>query len=88
MFEAISSSEFRKNLRGVFEKICRDHVTVIATRAKGENIVMMSESDYHALNETAYLLSRPTNKARLSAALKDKGTTYDTLGDIEDALGI
>ena len=72
--ESMSYSEARKNLAKTMEQVCNDHAPIAITR-KGEGaVVMMSIEDYHALEETAYLLRSPKNMRRLVAAMSDLET--------------
>ena len=53
------------------EQVCDDHAPIAITR-KGEGaVVMMSMSDYQALEETAYLLRSPKNTRRLIEAVAE-----------------
>jgi antitoxin YefM len=63
--EAISYTAARQNLSKTMEKVCKDHTPVIVTRQKSDSVVIMSLSDYEALEETAYLLRSPRNARRL-----------------------
>jgi antitoxin YefM len=47
------------------EKVCDDHAPMIITRKNSRSVVMMALDDYHALEETAYLLRSPKNARRL-----------------------
>jgi antitoxin YefM len=64
-----SYSRARRNLKSVFDQVCRDHEPVVITRRSGENVVVLSEEDYASLEETAYLLRSPANARRLLEAV-------------------
>lgn len=68
---AISYSELRRNLKSVMDDISQRHEPVIVMRQYAENMILISESDYSALEETAYLLRNPKNAERLLRSLKD-----------------
>lgn len=76
--EAITYTAARKNLAKTMEKVCEDHSPVIITRQKSDSVVLMSLSDFQALEETAYLLRSPKNTRRLIEAVgqleKGEGT--------------
>ena len=69
--ETISYTTVRKDLAKTMEKICDDHIPVIITRQTAKSVIMLSLEDYHALEETAYLLRSPKNAARLADAIEE-----------------
>lgn len=77
----VSYTSARSHLAKTMQKVCEDHTPIIITRAKAEPVVMMSLSDYEAMQETNYLMKSPANAARLAEAIdeiekmiaKDKG---------------
>lgn len=66
---AITASEARKNLFPLIEQVNDDHTPVEITSKRG-NAVLMSRSDFDALQETAYLLRVPANARRLLESLE------------------
>ena len=44
---------------------------LFVTRARGEDIVVLSKSDYESMEETLYLLSNPKNAERLLKGMKE-----------------
>ena len=67
--EAVSYSYLRENLRDVMNTVSDEHAPVIITRKTGENMVLLSLSEYNAMKETAYRLSGPKNAQRLHCSL-------------------
>ena len=63
--DAISYTAARQNLAKTMDKVCDDHDAIIITRRNQQSVVMLSLSDYKALEETAYLLRSPKNAKRL-----------------------
>lgn len=64
--KAISFSEARANLKAVMDRVVADKVAVTITRQRGRgNVVMVSESEWAAIEETFYLLSSPANAKHL-----------------------
>ncbi len=63
-------SDFRQKLKGYLDQVFESHTPLHVTRTKGENIVVLSESDYESLMETVYLLKSPKNAARLMEAVE------------------
>ena len=71
MNQAITYSSFRGALKSWFDKVCANHEPLLVTRRSGEDIVILSRSDYSALEETAYLLRSPKNAERILSAYED-----------------
>lgn len=67
----ISYSAFRARLAGTLDKVNEDHQPVLITRQKGKPAVVMSLEDFHAYQETAYLMASPKNAARLNQAIAE-----------------
>jgi antitoxin YefM len=63
-------SRARANLKAVMDRVVADHVPVTIARQSGENVVMVSESDWASIEETLHLLSSPRNAARLMEAVQ------------------
>ena len=63
-------TDIRKNLKSSFDKVIREHIPLLVTRKNGGNVVILSEDDFEALEETAYLLRSPKNAKRLLEAMK------------------
>lgn len=62
-------SDFRQKLKSYLDMVFSSHTPLHITRSKGENFVVLSESDYESLMETFYLLKSPKNAERLISAL-------------------
>lgn len=86
----ISYSQTRQNLKSVFDSVVDQSEPIFVKRKNGQNVVILSEADYTALNETAYLLSSPANRKHLKAGLKNlkKGETqtFDSLEVLDNAI--
>lgn len=50
------------------DRVCNDHEALIITRNGDQAVVMLSQEDYRALEETAYLLRKPSSARRLLSA--------------------
>jgi antitoxin YefM len=68
--QTVTYSETRENLKSVLDKVVADRAPVMITRQRGENVVMVSASDWSAMEETNYLLASPRNAERLLAAVR------------------
>ncbi len=91
MNQTISYAKARQNLKHSFDKVCEENVTLLVERRNGENVVIISEEDFLALEETAYLLRSPKNAKRLLESLeetKSKRTTFNNVNELADAIGI
>jgi len=81
--DAISYTAARQNLAKTMDKVCDEHEAIIITRSNQQSVVMLSLSDYKALEETAYLLRSPKNAKRLLESVLDlesgKGTERELL---------
>ncbi len=82
---AITYTAARENLASTIDQVCNDRNPVIITRKRSQSVVMMSLSDYDALEETAYLLRSPANAKRLVSALEnlEKGKTKERQIDMD-----
>jgi antitoxin YefM len=66
---AITTSEARRDLFGLIERVNLDHTEVEIMSRRG-SAVLMSKDEYDALVETSYLLRSPANARRLISALE------------------
>jgi antitoxin YefM len=64
---AITTSEARRDLFGLIERVNLDHTEIEIMSRRG-SAVLMSKDEYDALVETSYLLRSPENARRLIAA--------------------
>ena len=67
----VSYTAARSHLAETMNKVCEDHAPIMITRSKAEPVIMMSLSDYEAMQETNYLLKSPENAARLAEAINE-----------------
>ena len=65
---AITTSEARRDLFGLIERVNLDRSEVEITSRRG-SAVLMSKAEYDSLVETSYLLRSPANAGRLLSAL-------------------
>ena len=68
--DVMTYTDFRNQLAGTLDRIADTHRPVLITRQNGKPAVVMSLEDFHSLEETTYLLSSPTNTARLHRAME------------------
>ncbi len=67
--DVLTYSDTRANLKDVMDRVVADRAPVVVTRKRGESVVMVSLSDWNAMEETLHLLSSPANAARLVEAV-------------------
>ena len=69
--ESINYTTFRKNLAKTIDRVNDDHCPILITRQNGRAAVLLSLDDFKSYEETAYLMQRPNNAARLNAAIAE-----------------
>ncbi len=69
--DVLSYSDTRARLKTVMDRVVRDRSPVVITRQKAEAVVMVSLSDWNAMEETAHLLSTTANARRLADAVAE-----------------
>ncbi|UII21691.1 type II toxin-antitoxin system Phd/YefM family antitoxin [Fulvivirga ligni] len=83
--EVTNYSNFRQNLKSFLDKVFVSHDPLYVSRANGEDVVVMSKSDYESIQETLYLLSSPKNADRLAKGIEEyehgKGLKKDLIED-------
>jgi len=89
MARTISSTELRKNFNREMERVADEHQPLFINRPQKENMVLISESDFSALDETAYLLRSSENARRLAKAIASKKRVKaKSFKDLRSDLGI
>ncbi|TCD10568.1 type II toxin-antitoxin system prevent-host-death family antitoxin [Pedobacter frigidisoli] len=69
--EITNYTSFRQSLKSYLDKVFSNHTPLFVTRAKGEDVVVLSKADYDSMMETFYLLKSPKNALRLEKGLND-----------------
>lgn len=69
--DTMSYSTFRSNLASTLDKVNEDHKPMLITRQNGKPAVVISLEDFHAYEETAYLMASPANAKRLNQAIEE-----------------
>lgn len=67
----ITYTSARAKLAKTMEKVCEDHTPYIITRSNAEPVVMISLSDFEAMQETYYLMKSPANAVRLTESMAE-----------------
>ena len=69
--KAVTYSNAKKNLKALIHAVCKNsEPAVIVSNQSEEQAVLISLEDYQSMEETAYLLSSPANRAHLQRSLK------------------
>ena len=69
--DAMSYSAFRAKLAKTLDRVNDNHTPVLITRQNGKPAVLISLEDFHAYEETAYLMASPKNAQRLNDAITE-----------------
>lgn len=70
---AISASEARARLFPLIDEVNEDNHVVEITSKRG-SAVLMSKTEFDAIEETAHLLRSPANMRRLAQSIEDAGS--------------
>ncbi|MFZ5706759.1 MAG: type II toxin-antitoxin system Phd/YefM family antitoxin [Pseudomonadota bacterium] len=68
--DVISYSDTRAHLKEVMDRVVADRAPIVVSRQKAESVVMVSLSDWNAIEESMHLLSTEANRGRLLAAIQ------------------
>lgn len=68
--EITTYTEFRRNMRAYFEQVLKLGKPLFISRPKGNDVVLMSKSEYNSMLETFHLLKSPKNAARLLKSIE------------------
>lgn len=69
--DVLTYTDARARLKQVMDSVVEDRAPVIVARQKGEAVVIVSLSDWHAMEETMHLLSSPANARVLRDAIAE-----------------
>ena len=69
--EITTYSNFRLHLKSFLDSVRDNSQPLFVTRSKGEDIVVLSKSDYDSMNETLFLLNSPKNANRLAEGIEE-----------------
>lgn len=65
-----SFTNSRANLKALMDRVVANRAPIKISRQRAEDVVMVSESEWEAIEETLYLLSSPRNAERLLVAVR------------------
>jgi antitoxin YefM len=64
-------TNFRQNLKHYLDKVFTDRAPLYVTRTNGEDVVILSKSDFDSMQETFHLMKSPANAARLLKGIEE-----------------
>lgn len=91
MARSTTYSALRSNLKKALDAVCADHVPLRVERKNGEPVVVVSEADFAALEESAYLLRSPENARRLLKAVhgsRHRDRRFASVNELRAQLGL
>ena len=69
--EVTTYSNFRQHLKKFLDDVLNSHTPLYVKRTNGEDVVVLSKSDYESMEETLYLLSSEKNRTHLVKGIKE-----------------
>lgn len=69
--EITTYTAFRQHLKAYLDKVLTNNSPLFVTRTNGEDVVVLSKSDYESMQETFYLVKSPKNAARLLEGIQE-----------------
>ena len=79
---AVNYTELRGNMKECLDKVSDDYETLIVTRKKNRNIVMISEETYNNMLENMHLLGNEANYRWLMESKKQLETGQVSTKDL------
>lgn len=84
LMNVMTFTEARAGLKQVMDDVCADHQPVVVTRQRGENVVVMSLTDFNSMTETLHLLSSPINASRLRDSMAQLNAGQTTIRELTE----
>ncbi len=81
----ISDTHFHSHLNQTLDQVVENHTPMLITRQNGKQAVVMGLDDFHAYEETAYLMASPKNAERLNQAIAEVEAGKITQHDLIEA---
>jgi len=85
MMIAATFSSVRQRFKDYCDRATKDYETIIITRERGDNVVMLSEAEYNNLMENLYVRSNRASYDELMCSIdqlkKGKGKTRELLDE-------
>lgn len=71
IMEITTYSNFRQHLKSFLDKVFLDQNPLYISRTNGEDVVVLSKSEYESMMETFHLLKSPKNASRLMEGIEE-----------------
>ena len=84
----VNYSEFRNNLKAHLDIVTQNHETLIISRGKNDNAVLISLNDYNKFLETSHLVSSEKNKKRLMESIDRAKLGVSEFHDLVEVAGL
>jgi antitoxin YefM len=78
----LGAREFTRNMGKWLDKSSNDKVSIVVTRSKGEDVIVLPMSEYNSLEETAYLLRNPANAGHLLRGMESVRRAGENKGKV------
>lgn len=75
MTKVMSASEVRANIYNIMDEAAQSHEPILIT-GKRNNVVMLSEEDWNAIEETLYLNSIPSMASSIQEAMQASDSEF------------
>jgi antitoxin YefM len=79
---AINYTTARQNLKEYCDKTVNDFETVIITRERGENVVLISENEYNNMLENLYIRSNHDDYLELLESVRQLNNGQNRISDL------
>jgi antitoxin YefM len=81
--QTVSYSDARDNLKKVMDQAAADRAPILITRQRGEDVVLISASEWAGMEETLHLMSSPANAKHLMDGIKELDAG---LGEVQELI--
>ncbi len=71
----LGAREFTRGIGKYLDKISEDKISIVVTRSKSEDVVVLPISEYEGMLETLHLLQNPANAAHLRRGMAEVEAT-------------
>lgn len=82
--DSVNYSSFRKSMAEYLDRVNEDSSPVLITRQKGASAVLIGLDDFHAMQETIYLMASPKNAQNLNVSIAEIEAGDVVEMDLED----
>ena len=69
--QTVTYTNARQNFADIMKSANNDHTPYHVTQKSGDDVVILSKTDFDAIQETMYLMSSPANAKRLNDSIAE-----------------